>query len=151
MLGLKLGAIAGSIGLVAGIALGWAGNGWRLGAKLSAIEAKAEKQNAEHRATETEWGKSTLKLMEDSYAEAETLRAAVARADAAGRRVLDAGASHAAAAASAPGTSPAAAAAIRLHSELRREADDFAGEVAKHADAARAAGLLCERFDTVTR
>ena len=148
---LKLGAIAGAVGLAAGLTIGASVQGWRLGAQLSKIEAAASKQDAAHRTKEREWGKSTLKIMEDSYAEAETLRAAVARADAAGRRVLDAGASHAAAAASAPGTSPAAAAAIRLHSELRREADDFAGEVAKHADAARAAGLLCERFDTVTR
>ena len=146
---LKLAAVAGAAALCFGA--GWSANGWRLGSTIAKMKAEAFRMEAENRATETEWSKRTLKLMEDSYAEAETLRAAVARADAAGRRVLDAGASHAAAAASAPGTSPAAAAAIRLHSELRREADDFAGEVAKHADAARAAGLLCERFDTVTR
>lgn len=148
---LKVGAAAAAVGLAAGLGIGWAANGWRLGEKLAELEAEAGRLEGENRATERRWADHVIKLGDEANAEADRLRAAAARADAAGRSLLDAGGRHAAAAAAAPGTSEAAAAAIRLHAQLRREADEFAGEVAKHADAARAAGLACERFDAVTR
>lgn len=137
--------------LVVGAAGGWAANGWRLGSTIANMKAEAEGQKAKHKAQETEWGKATLKIMEDSYAEAETLRGALARADAAGRSLHDARGSRAAEAATAAGPGSTAAATVLLLAELHRELDDFAGEAARSADAARAAGLICERADEVTR
>ena len=146
---LKLGAVA--VAAAACFGAGWSANGWRLGAQLAEIKAEAEKQSATHRATEREWGKASLKIMEDSYAEAETLRAAVARANAAASGLHNASSRTATAAARDASTSPAAAATILMYAELHRELDEFAGEAARTADAARAAGIQCERFDQVTR
>ena len=133
--------------LAAGFAVGWVVNGWRLGIELERIRAAAAEQKAENTAREKLWADHAIKIGEQADAAEEARRAAVARADAAARSLHDAGSRHAAAAASAPGTSAAAAAAIHLHAELRRRADEAAGEMAAHADAARAAGLACERFD----
>ena len=146
---LKLAAVAGAAALCFGA--GWSANGWRLGSTIAKMKAEAFRMEAENRATETEWSKRTLKLMEDSYAEAETLRAAVARADAA-RGSLHNARERRATEASAPTASrEAAAATVLLLAELHRELDEFAGEAARAADAARGAGLQCERFDTLTR
>lgn len=130
---------------------GWAVNGWRLASQIAALKQKSAEQIAANHRLEAMWSAHVIKLGDEANAEAERLRAALARAAAAGRSLLDAGSRHAAAAASAPGTSEAAAAAIALHAELRRRADEAAGILAAHADAARAAGLACERFDAVTR
>lgn len=146
---------AAGIGAVAGLALGfgggWAVNGWRFGEKLAKIEARAGEAEREARATEQRWADHTIQTVEAANAEADKLRAALARADAAHRSLHDRSASRAAEAASAPGTSPAAAAVIRLYAELFREADEYAGEVAAEAGRYRGAGLACERFDEVTR
>ena len=146
---LKLGAVA--VAAAACFGAGWSANGWRLGAQLAEIKAEAEKQSATHRATEREWGKASLKIMEDSYAEAETLRAAVARANAAGSSLHNASSRTATAAATAPGTSEATAASIMVLADLFRRADGRAGELAEALDAAHAAGAICERFDAMTR
>lgn len=140
---------AGALAL--GFGGGWYFNGLRLGAQISAIEAKAARQDTEHRAKEREWGKITLKITEDAYAEAETLRAALARADAAGRSLHDAGQRRAAEASAAAGPgSPAGSAALVLADVLGR-VDQRAGELAAALDAAHAAGVICERFDALTR
>lgn len=146
---LRLAIAAAALG---GAALGgWYVEHWRLGAKIAEIEAEASEQKAEYKAKETEWGKAMLKLMEDGYAEAENLRAAAARADAASRSLHDTSRSTAAAAATAPGTSEAAAAAIMVRERLFREADEAAGILAKAVREFRAAGLACERGYEVTR
>jgi hypothetical protein len=106
---------------------------------------------AENRATESRWADHVIKLGEQANAEADKLRASVARANDAARSMHNASSSRATEAASAPGTSPAAGATILLFAELHRELDEFAGAAAAAADAARAAGLRCERFDAVTR
>jgi hypothetical protein len=136
---LKLGAVA--VAAAACFGAGWSANGWRLGAVISKMEAKALHMQAEARATESRWGKATLKLMEDGYAEAETLRAAVARANAAAGSLHDASSRRATEAASAPGTSEATAATVLVLSDLFRRADGRAGELAEALDAAHAAGI----------
>lgn len=140
---------AGALAL--GFGAGWAANGWRLGSQIAQIEAKAAKQDTEHRAKEREWGKVTLKITEDAYADAQELRAAAARADTAARSLHDTSRGRAAEAAAAPGTSEATAATVLVLSELFRRADDRAGELAAALDAAHAAGTICERFDALTR
>lgn len=143
--------IAAGIAAAALFGAGFAVNGWRLGSTIAAMKQKHAEQIAANHRLEAMWSAHVIKIGEDANAEADRLRAALARADAAARSLHDAGSRHAAAAASAPGTSAAAAAAIHLHSELRRRADEAAGVLAAHADAARAAGLTCERADEVTR
>lgn len=140
---------AGALAL--GAAGGWAVNGWRLGKQIAEIEARAGEFEREARATEQRWADHTIQTVEAANAEAEKLRAALARADAAHRSLHDRSASRAAEAASAPGTSPAAAAVIRLYAELFREADEYAGEVAAEAGRYRGAGLACERVYEVTQ
>lgn len=137
--------------LVIGAAGGWAVNGWRLGSTISAMKQKqAELVAANHR-TEAMWSAHVIKIGDEANAEAERLRAAAARADAAARSLHDAGSRHAAAAASAPGTSEAAAAAILLHSDVRRRAVETLRELGTYADAASGAGATCVRADAVTR
>lgn len=135
----------------AGLALGAMANGWRLGLQLEKIATAAAEQKAENIATERLWADHTIKTVKAANAEAEKLRAALARAGDAGRGLHDARTRRTAEAASAPGTSEAAAATIRLLAELHRELDDFAGEAARAAGESRAAGLTCIRADEVTR
>lgn len=137
--------------LVLSFGAGFAVEHWRLSAQIAAMKQKQAELIAANHKTEAMWSAHVIKLGDEANAEAERLRAAVARADAAGRSLLDAGSRHATAAASAPGTSEAASAAINLHSDLRRRADEAAGIMAAYADAARAAGSICERADAVTR
>ena len=146
---LKLGAVA--LAAAACFCAGFAVEHWRLGSTIAKLEAKAFQMEAESRATERLWADHVISLGEDANAEAERLRAAVSRANAAAGRMLDAGSRHSAAAASAPGTSEAAAAAINLHSDLRRRAIEALRIVGEHADDAYSAGVICERFDTLTR
>lgn len=145
----KLGSLFGVC--VAVFSAGWGVNGWRLGSQIAAMKQKnAEAISANHR-LEAMWSAHTIKLVEDANAEADRLRAAAARADAASRSLHDASSRRAAEAASSAGAgSPAASAAVVLADVLRR-ADERAGELAKALDAARSAGLACERFDQMTR
>ena len=137
--------------LVIGAAGGWAINGWRLGSTISAMKQKqAELVAANHR-TESMWSAHVIKIGEDANAEADRLRAAAARANDAARSLHDASSRHASAAASAPGTSPSAAAALAVHADVLRRLDDATGELARYADAAAAAGRVCERTHEVTR
>lgn len=130
---------------------GWTVNGWRLGMAISKLEADAFRMAAEARATESRWAEHVIKIGEDANAEADRLRAAAARANAAARSLHDAADRRAAEATAVAGAgSPAAASAVVLADVLRR-ADERAGELASALDAARAAGLACERFDEVTR
>lgn len=139
---IKLAAIAAALAL-AGL------GGWKLRDGQAARElAEAQSQARE---TEQRWADHVIETVGKANAEAERLRAALARADAAHRSLHDSSARRAAEAASAPGTSPAAAATILLYAELHRELDEFAGEAARAADAARGAGLACQRHDEVTR
>ena len=142
---LAAGALALSFGA------GFAVEHWRLGSTIAKMkQAQAELIAANHR-TESLWSAHVIKLGDEANAEADKLRAAVARAGDASRSLHDASSSRATAAAGDASTSPAAAAAILLDAELHRELDEFAGEAARTADAARAAGIQCERFDQVTR
>lgn len=144
-LGLAL-AVAGAC-----FASGYKVADWRASSTISAMKQKqAELVAANHR-TEAMWSAHVIKLGDEANAENDRLRAAAARADAAARSLHDAGSRHAAAAASAPGTSEAAAAAILLHSDVRRRAVETLRELGPYADAARAAGATCVRADEVTR
>jgi len=145
----KLGSLFGVC--VAVFSAGWGVNGWRLGKQLADLRTKAaELQSANHR-TEAMWSAHVIKIGEEANAEADRLRAAAARADAASRSLHDASSRRAAEAASSAGAgSPAAFAAVVLADVLRR-ADERAGELAAALDAARSAGLACERFDQMTR
>ncbi len=141
-----------SAAVIGGAALGgWWAEHWRLGAQIAAMKQRAAELQAENHRTEAMWSAHVIKLGEDANAEADRLRASVARADAASRSLHDAGSSRAAEATAAAGAgSPAAFAAVVLADVLRR-ADERAGELAAALDAARAAGLACQRFDEVTR
>ena len=147
----KFAAIGALAGGVVGFIGGWSANGWRLGIELERIRTAAAEQKAENTAREKLWADHAIKIGEQADAAEDARRAAVARADAAARSLHDAGSRHAAAAASAPGTSEAAAAAIHLHADLRRRATEALRVVGEHADAAYAASVTCERFDEVTR
>lgn len=146
---LRLAIAAAALG---GAALaGWSANGWRLGSQIAAMKQKQAELIAQNHRTEAMWSAHVLKLGEEANAEADRLRAAAARADAASRSLHDTSRSTAAAAATAPGTSEAAAAAIMVRERLFREADEAAGILARALGEARAAGLQCQRFDEVTR
>ena len=146
---LKLGAVA--VAAAACFGAGWGANGWRLGASIAKMKQAQAELIAKNHQTEALWSAHVIKLGDEANAEADKLRAALARANAASSSLHDASQRRATAAAGAPGTSEAAAAAILLYAELHRELDEFAGEAARTADAARAAGIQCERFDTLTR
>lgn len=126
-------------------------NGWRLGSTIAAMKQMQAELIAANHKTEAMWSAHVIKLGDESNAEADRLRAAVARADLARGSLHDARERRAAEAASAAGAGSAAAATVSLLAELHRELDEFAGAAAGAADAARAAGLACERFDAVTR
>ncbi len=141
-----------SAAVIGGAALGgWWVEHWRLGAQIAAMKQRAAELQAENHRTEAMWSAHVIKLGEDANAEADRLRASVARADAAARSLHDTSRSTAAAAANAPGTSEAAASAIMVRERLFREADEAAGILARALGEARAAGLACQRFDEVTR
>ena len=142
---LAAGALALSFGA------GFAVEHWRLGAQIAAMKQKQAELVAANHKTEAMWSAHVIKLGDEANAEADKLRASVARANDAARSLRDARSSRATEAASAPGTSPAAGATILLFAELHRELDEFAGAAAAAADAARAAGITCERFDGGTR
>jgi hypothetical protein len=142
---LAAGALALSFGA------GFLVNGWRLGSTIAKMKQLQAELIAQNHKTESMWSAHVIKLGEDANAEADRLRASLARANDAARSLHDASSSAATAAASAPGVSPAAGATILLLAELHRELDEFAGDAARAADEARAAGLQCERFDTLTR
>lgn len=146
---LKLAAV-GAV-LAATFGAGFAINGWRLGSTIAAMKQKQAELVAANHKTEAMWSAHVIKLGDEANAEAETLRAALARAGAAGRSLHDARERRAAEASAAAGAGSTAAATVLLLAELHRELDEFAGEAAKAADAARAAGLTCVRADALTR
>lgn len=141
---IRVAAIAGAAGIAIGFASAWTVQGWRADAKVS----EAERDNRE---TEQRWADHVIDLGDKANAEADRLRAAAARANDAARSLHDASSRHASAAASAPGTSPAAASALAVHADVLRRLDDATGELARYADAAAAAGRVCERTHEVTR
>lgn len=140
-------------GIAAGglVFAGWQVNGWRLGKQLAELKAEAGRLEKRNRETERQWAEHVIKIGEDANAEAERLRAAAARADAASRSLHDAAARRASEAASAAGPGSAASAAGVVLADVLRRADARAGELAAALDAARSAGLACERFHEVTR
>jgi hypothetical protein len=142
---LAAGALALSFGA------GFLVNGWRLGSTIAKIEAKALQMAAENRAIESRWADHVIKLGEEAYAEAETLRASLARANAAAASLHDASRRRAAEAAESAGAGSTAGAAALVLADVFRRADERAGELAAALDAAHAAGVICERFDTLTR
>ena len=146
---LKLAAIAGAAALCFGA--GWYFNGLRLGSTIAAMKQKQAELIAANHKTEAMWSAHVIKLGDEANAEADRLRAAVARADTARGGLHDARERRAAEASAAAGAGSTAAATVILLAELHRELDEFAGEAAKAADAARASGLQCERFDAATR
>lgn len=113
-------------------------------------QKQAELVAANHK-TEAMWSAHVIKLGDEANAEADRLRAALARADLARGSLHDARERRAAETSAAAGAGSAAAATVLLLAELHRELDEFAGEAARAADAARAAGLVCIRADEVTR
>jgi hypothetical protein len=142
---LAAGAIALSFGA------GWAVNGWRLGSTIAAMKQKQAELIAANHKTESMWSAHVIKLGEDANAEAERLRASLARANAAAASLHDASRRRAAEAAESAGAGSTAGAAAMVLADVFRRADERAGELAAALDAAHAAGTICERFDTLTR
>lgn len=144
----------------------WLANGWRLGAELNRAKATYSERVAKAEAA-TAAAERTARAEEARRTEAmqEVQRvAALSRArDAADRRVSDAtgervrAAARAAAAGASPadpspadGGAPAAGPGLVL-ADLFGGADEAAGELAAALDAARTAGLACERaYDALT-
>lgn len=123
---------------------------------LADISAKTSAAQSAFRATETEWRTRIDKEAKDGQdrietarhdadgarAAADSLRAQLARYRAAARATQDPG---------APAPGPSTSDAIDLLADLFAGADAAAGELAKAADMAHAAGLTCERsYDALT-
>jgi hypothetical protein len=142
-------------------AAGWTVNGWRIGEKLSAMEAAqanerrsqayaqvkaidaARLEEQRRTAAQTEIANAATKDLEGARADAAAandvsgrLRQRVAELLAAGR----AAGNPAAASASSPADDP-----IGMLADVLSQADQRAGILAEYADAARIAGQACER------
>lgn len=157
-----------ALAVVAAAAGGWLAQGWRQEARIEVLRADHARQVAEQhaahaaaldavRAREADIAERVERIAHDAQAAAVAVAADARRADAAGRGLRDAVAAVAAncprvaAPAGAAASSPAAGAPGDLLAELQRRLDDAAGELAAHADRARAAGLACERaYDAVS-
>lgn len=155
--------VAGAaVALAAG--LGWAVNGWRLGAEIEALKADhsrqvAESQQATAKAQKTqrdiEAAREAAKQEVDHVSRLARDRADSDRAaaDAAHERMLYAAAIAAGRASAACKDSAASGerqaasdAPVRTFLDVLREAGEEAGRMGAAADEARAAGLGCERL-----
>lgn len=149
---------AAAAGLALSFAAGWSANGWRLGARLADLQRahaeQAQRAQADARAEELRRvaaHQEIANVASLARARADDDRRA---ADAAHRRLLDAARAAGAAAADpgpAGGGAPTSGAGLVL-ADVLGSADDAAGELAAALDAARIAGLACERaYDALDR
>ena len=160
-------ALAAAVAAAIGFGGGWRINGWRLGTAvadcraesartLKAISDKTAEAEREYRAKETQWKTKLEGVTHDGQEKIDAAKhdAAVADAERDGLRHQLAAYRAAARAATDTGTAaagPATPDALDLLAELFARADDRAGELARIADLAHAAGGTCERaYDALT-
>lgn len=163
-----LGAVVAAAFAV-GAAGGWTANGWRLDRQIAELKAdhaslvaKAERETREAEARERE-KESRWNAAQQENARVSNLARARVDAD---RRVADTqhqrmlNAARAAAVGACPagpdtpsaGSGAAAGGSVRAMADVLGEVDRTAGEMASAAEAARGAGLACERHaDSLTQ
>ncbi len=154
-------AIAVGAVALALVAAGWLANGWRLGGQIAELKTEQanERRNQAYaqveavdqaRLEEQRRTAAQTKATNEAIQQAEQARADARAADAA-RRELLARATALANSSRRPGDSGAVDGGAptgdpgHLLADVLGRADAWAGELAQYADAARIAGLACER------